>query len=107
MKTVVVLFLAFTCAMSAYNSTMAINMAFVCADNFGTDAEIVNWTCKYCKFYNLTNVRVMLLRPRLIITPSWTSLGSQAFRQLILPLLSLLEAPSAYKIGSLIWTRLK
>lgn len=41
---------------SSYNATLARNLAFACASTFGTEAEINQWSCKYCAEYKLISV---------------------------------------------------
>lgn len=51
--------LLITSTLCAYNATKARSLAYICASTFGTEAEINSWTCKYCAYNNVTNVRNM------------------------------------------------
>jgi hypothetical protein len=85
--------------LSAYNVTKAKSLAFICASTFGTEAEINSWTCKYCKYNNLTNVSVVPYRPRPSTTPSSISLVSQDTTPPKTPSSLPSEVPSASRIG--------
>ena len=52
-------FLLVVCVFSSYNATRARKMAYSCAATFSTEAEINNWTCKYCSEYKLINVLIV------------------------------------------------
>ena len=84
---------------SAYNATKAKSLAYICASTFGTEAEINGWTCKYCKYNNLTNVHLHQCRLRPSTIPSSISSASLDTTPAKTLLSSPLEAPSASKIG--------
>ena len=75
MLKITVVVLLFSTILCKYNTTMAHNMVNVCAAAFSTEAEINNWSCKYCNEYKLINVSVNISRPKLSVTPSWIFLG--------------------------------
>lgn len=85
--------------LTAYNATKAKSMAYICASTFGTEAEINSWTCKYCSYNKLTNVKNIALRPKLSIIPSLISLDSLATSPLRTPLSLPSEAQSAFRTG--------
>lgn len=74
-------------------------MAYACAATFGTEAEVNNWSCKYCAEYKLINVTLKVLRLKPLTTLFWTSLDIQVIHLKIMPLLLLSEALLVFKIG--------
>lgn len=93
--------------LSAYNVTKAKSLAFICASTFGTEAEINSWTCKYCKYNNLTNVPTLSRRPKPSTTPSSTFLASPDTIPPKMPSWLPSGAQSASRTGSLILMPLK
>lgn len=93
--------------LSAYNVTKAKSLAFICASTFGTEAEINSWTCKYCKYNNLTNVPPLSPRPKPSTTPSSISLASPDTTPPKMPSSLPSEVPSVSRTGSSTLTPLK
>ncbi len=96
-ETIILLLVA--SAMAAYNVTRARKLAYACAATFASEAEINQWSCKYCSEYKLISVLLILSRPKPSITQYSTYSGSRAILLKMTQLSLLSEVLSMFKIG--------